>query len=206
MKRHVWSLAFAAAVLLLPFAAGAQGVPSYARPAAGADEHIQGRVANFDGGYRLLVRDERGYLDDVRLHPGTIINPTGLTLAPGMIVSILGYNAGSFFSANEIDTPYTFVYGVPYFAGHVWTYYGPAYSLGFFFGHPGWWHGTAFGGPHRFVGGVRFYDGFDAGSIYHGGAFHGRDYVAPHDHGGYSGPGTPERRYPSSGGDRSHGY
>lgn len=199
MKHHVLSLAIAA-VFALPLAAGAQSTPSYAQPAPGQDEQIQGRVISFDGGYRLQVRDEKGYTDNVRLHPGTIINPTGLTLQPGMVVSILGYNAGSYFAANEIDTPYSFVYGLPYFAGHVWTYYGPSFTLGFFFGHPGWWHGTAFGEPYRFVGGVRFYDGFHAAAVYRGGAFQGRDYVVPHDHGGYGGGfhgGGPERRRPN---------
>ena len=65
----------------------------------------------------MYVRDVRGYVDNVTLHQGTIINPTGLTLAPGMVVSILGYNAGPFFAANEVDTPYTYTYGVPYYAG-----------------------------------------------------------------------------------------
>jgi hypothetical protein len=197
--RNAFIAAFAALMLSLPLAAGAQSAPTYAQPAPGQDAQIQGRVTSFDGGYQLQVRDEKGYIDNVRLHQGTIINPTGLTLAPGMIVSILGYNAGSYFDANEIDTPYTFAYGVPYFAGHVWTYYGPSFSLGFFFGHPGWWHGPAFVGPYRFVGGVRFYDGFHAGTVYHGGTFQGRAYVAPPAHGGY------DRRSPA-GGDRTHGH
>ena len=58
------------------------------------DQQIRGRISSFDGGYNLTVADERGFTDNVQLHDGTIINPTGLTLAPGMVVSILGYNAG----------------------------------------------------------------------------------------------------------------
>ncbi len=106
------------------------------------------------------MRDEQGYVDNVQLHQGTIINPTGLTLAPGMVVSILGYNAGPFFAANEIDTPYTFYAGAPYYQGHPWSYYGPTVSLGFFFGNPGscWWHGNVLVGTPRFVGGARFYN------------------------------------------------
>jgi hypothetical protein len=69
-----------------------------------------------------------------------VINPTGLTLAPGMVVSIDGYNAGGYFAANEVDTPYTYYEGVPYYYGHPWFYYGPSVSLGFFFGGGGW-HG-----------------------------------------------------------------
>ena len=179
----------AAACVVLPTAALAQDVPSYATPAqsAPADENIHGRIASFDGGYNLSVRDERGFVDTVQLHPGTIINPTGLTLAPGMVVSILGYNAGDYFSANQIDTPYQFYGAVPYYAGHPWNYYGPSISLGFFFGNAGWWHGSAFHGGYRFDGGARIYSSVRINDVYvqRGGTYHGRDYVAPREHGGY---------------------
>jgi len=129
--------ALAAAMLVTPGIAQAQGVPSYAR--GGGDESIHGRIRSFDGGYNLTVRDDRGFVDNVTLHQGTIINPTGLTLQPGMVVSISGYNSGSSFAANEIDTPYTYAYGVPYFAGRPWNYYGPSVDLGFYFGNRGWY-------------------------------------------------------------------
>jgi hypothetical protein len=179
--------ALAALCLLLPVAAQAQDLPSYANQPYPADQNIHGRVLNFDGGYNLGVRDERGYVDNVQLHPGTIINPTGLTLAPGMVVSILGYNAGSFFAANEIDTPYEFYGGSPYYAGHPWDYYGPSISLGFFFGNAGWWHGHAFGGGYHYAGGARVYNSVHVNTVYRnaGGEFHGRDVVAPQEHGGY---------------------
>jgi hypothetical protein len=186
MRRFIAALG-AALVISLPAAARAQIVPSYAVPAPAGDVQIQGRVVSFDGGYNLQVRDEKGYVDRVRLHPGTIINPTGLTLAAGMVVSVLGYNAGTSFAANEIDTPYTFAYGIPYFAGHPWNYFGPTVSLGFYFGHPGWWHGPAFGGAYHFSGGARVYDNVHVNAVYRGGTFSGRDYVAPHQHGGYAG-------------------
>ena len=129
-----------------PFAAFAQDEPpSYASQ---ADEQIHGRIVAFDGGYNLQVRDDRGFVDDVQLHDGTIINPTGLTLAPGMICSIDGFNSGSYFAANEIDTPYTFYNAVPYYEGHPWNYWGPSISIGFFFGSGNWWHG----GYHGYSG------------------------------------------------------
>jgi hypothetical protein len=136
--------AAAALTLLAPIAAQAQEVPSYATVAS-TDQQIQGRVTGFDGGYNLTVRDDNGYLDNVALHDGTIINPTGITLAPGMVVSILGQNAGQYFAADEVDTPYTIDAGIPYYGGHPWSYYGPTISLGFFFGNTGWWH-------HGYVG------------------------------------------------------
>jgi hypothetical protein len=180
--------ALAALILAAPIAAASQDMPTYAQPAnAGPqDEQIRGRVIAFDGAYTLTVRDERGFVDNVALHQGTIINPTGLTLAPGMIVSVLGYNRGSSFSANEIDTPYTYTGGVPYYYGHPWDYYGPSVSLGFFFGNAGWWHGNAFRGGFTYRSGARYYTDVHIRNVYRGaGTFQGRDIVAPREHGGY---------------------
>jgi len=181
--------ALAALAFLTPIAAAAQDVPSYAEPNAGPgyqDEQIQGRITSFDGAYSLTVQDDRGFVDNVQLHDGTIINPTGLTLAPGMVVSILGYNAGPYFAANEVDTPYTYYGGIPYYAGHPWYYYGPTISLGFFFGNRGWWHGGYFGGArYYYAGHARVYNGVRVNAVYRGGTFHGRTYVAPRSRGGY---------------------
>jgi hypothetical protein len=80
--------------------------PSYARHAANGEETIHGRINSFEGKYHLNVRDDRGFVDSVDMHQGTVINPTGLALQPGMPVTILGYNRGRTFAANEIDTPY----------------------------------------------------------------------------------------------------
>ncbi|MBD5654136.1 MAG: hypothetical protein IAI50_03015 [Candidatus Eremiobacteraeota bacterium] len=172
-------------MLASPLAAAAQPAPpSYAQ--ASGDQQIRGRIASFDGAYAVTVHDERGFLDNVALHPGTVINPTGLTLAPGMVVSILGYPRGGTFSANEIDTPYTFAGGVPYYGGHPWGYYGPSISLGFFFGNQGWWHGNVFRGGFTYVGGARYYSAARIRNVYRtSGAFRGRDVVAPREHGGY---------------------
>ena len=186
MTKFIRALVIALA-FLVPSAAMAQTVPSYATPIASAndDSQIRGRVVAFNGKYQLTVRDGKGYVDNVELHEGTIINPTGLTLEPGMIVSVLGYNAGPYFEANEIDTPYTYYAGVPYFLGHPWNYYGPTISLGFFFGHTGWWHGAAFHGAYHFDHGARVYSDVHIRNMYHGGGFHGRSYVASAAHGGY---------------------
>ena len=196
--------ALAAAALLAPLAAEAQGVPSYAQPTSSyaGDENIHGRIATFDGGFNLTVRDERGFVDNVHMHQGTIINPTGITLEAGMVVSILGYNAGSYLEANEIDTPYTLVVGVPYWADHPWWYYGPTVSLGFFFGSPGWWHGGYFHGGFHYVGGARAYPA-PLRPVYRGGAFQGRAYVAPPGRGGYVGHGPSGRG--GGGGPSGHG-
>jgi hypothetical protein len=172
------------AVLTAPLAAAAQAPPSYAQPVqppyAAQDEQIHGRIASFDGQYSLQVHDDRGFLDNVQLHQGTIINPIGLTLAPGMIVAIDGYASGPYFEANEIDTPYQFYSGVPYYLGHPWFYYGPSISLGFFFGNTGWWRGGYRGGFGYDRGGYRGPQG-----VQQGGSWQGRRYVAPASRGGY---------------------
>jgi uncharacterized membrane protein YgcG len=197
----------AAIFIAAPLAANAQIAPdgpSYAADSAyGGDAQIHGRILSFDGAYSVQVRDEQGYVDNVQLHQGTIINPTGLTLQPGMVVSILGYNAGSYFAANEIDTPYTYSAGYPYYAGHPWNYYGPGISLGFFFGNAGWWHGSSFGGPYRYYRGERVYNNVHVNTFYHGGAFDGRNYVAPRERGGYEG--HPHGNYQGRGQGEFHG-
>lgn len=184
MKRQLTALA-ALLFLGFPLAAMAQ-VPSYATSAYGDDQQIRGRISSFDGGYNLQVRDDAGYVDNVQLHTGTIINPTGLTLAPGMVVSIIGYNAGAFFGANEIDTPYTYYNSVPYYEGHPWDYYGSGITLGFFFGNTGWWHGNDFVGGYSYNRGVRVYSHANFRNLYNGGSFQGRNYIAPAARGGYA--------------------
>ena len=210
----------AALLLAAPLAAAAQ-TPSYADGGDGpdgGDAQIRGRILSFDGGYNLQVRDDRGYVDNIVLHQGTIINPTGLTLAPGMVVSVLGANGGSYFDANEIDTPYTYYSGVPYYGGHPWSYYGTGISLGFFFGNAGWWHGPGYG-PYRAYGyggyggyggprygsygGARVYNNVHVNTIYRGGS----GYVS---HGGYSGGyqgggGYHGGSYPAGGNGGYHG-
>lgn len=125
-------------------AAGAQQLPSYA--AGNTDETIRGTVAAINGQYSIAVRDERGYVDNVSLHQGTIINPTGLTLAPGESVSILGHADGKTFVANEIDTPYTSLAAVPVYPAYGYPAYGyPAYGYGYPAYHVGLRFGRGFG-------------------------------------------------------------
>jgi hypothetical protein len=128
----------------VPASAQPERLPSY----ASGEEIIRGRVAAVDGKYHLQLRDERGYVDSVTLHDGTIINPTGLRLSPGQSVTIMGHSTGKTFAANEIDTPYA-SYGYPAYA-YAYPPYGyypyryrayPAYGFGFRdrgFGFRGW--------------------------------------------------------------------
>jgi hypothetical protein len=116
----------------------AQPVPNYA--SGTSDETIRGTVAAINGPYNISVRDERGFVDNVNLHQGTIINPTGLSLAPGLSVTILGHNDGNAFSANEIDTPYQTMSAVPLYSPYGYYPYpyggfGPSYRIGLRLGH-----------------------------------------------------------------------
>jgi hypothetical protein len=184
MRTH-FVAAMAALISATPLAAQAQDIPSYAQPAAVSnDEQLHGRIVSFDGQYNLQVRDERGFVDNVELHQGTIINPTGLTLAPGMIVSIDGYNNGPYLAANEIDTPYTYEDDVAYYDGYPWYHYGSDIGLGFYFGNVGWWHNA---GSYRWNGGERIYAQAIHGGFHNSGGSHDGGFGAG---GGFHGAGS----------------
>jgi hypothetical protein len=121
--------------------AASADTPSYANPAMPGTDTIRGTIAAVNGKYNISVRDERGFIDNVTLHDGTIINPTGLTLAPGQTVTIDATANGQTLMANEIDTPYVYL-AYPY-AWYPYGYAGPVFGVGFGFrdrGHFGF-HG-----------------------------------------------------------------
>lgn len=148
--RAIPAVAASIGLLSLPTVGLAQqSMPSYATTKV---ETIKGTVSSFNGAYTMYVRDVRGYIDNVTLHQGTIINPTGIRLQPGYPVTISGRTNGSTFEADQIDTPYRMVsYGYPYYGyGYGYPYYPyPAYglSLGFGWGWGGGWGWR--GGWHR---------------------------------------------------------
>jgi len=127
--------AVAAAALITPAIASAQDV-SYAD---GGNQQIQGTVAAINGVWNISIDDANGYTDSVQLEQGTIINPTGLTLEPGMNVTIDGYTDGPNFDALEIDTPYQYQGPAPvavYYGSGDWypgyaNGWGPSFSLSF---------------------------------------------------------------------------
>jgi hypothetical protein len=177
-------------LLALPLAAQAQSAADGSQ-----DEVIHGTIASLEGQYTIYVHDQRGFVDTVRLHDGTIINPTGLTLAPGQSVEIHGRTDGHVFDANEIDTPYNEdaaadnsagystddapppapVYVAPY---PYYSYY-PAYaiaypafvSLGFGFG----W-GCCYGGYYGGFFGHGYYGPGYYGHGYYGHGYYGHGY------------------------------
>jgi hypothetical protein len=127
----------AAAVISLtttaPAVAKTEATPSYT---IGPEDHIRGRIAQITGKYSIEVRVKKGYIDNVSLHSGTIINPIGITLEPGFRVTIYGQPSGSTFVANEIDTPYkyTSVAYTPYPYFGFYPYYDPFFGFGYPFG------------------------------------------------------------------------
>jgi hypothetical protein len=170
----------AAAVPAGAFAQSApDGVPSYATgaPSYGAPgETIHGRVLSFDGAYNLQVRDDRGFVDNVQLQQGTVINPTGIRLQTGMVVSIQGVNRGSSFAANVIETPYPQYGAVPVGPYDASVYPYPAYPYPYpAYPYPYPVYGGYPYGPNVSIGigfGFGFGGGFHGGS-FHGGGFHG---------------------------------
>jgi hypothetical protein len=64
------------------------------------DHQLRGVVTRF-GGFDMTLRVEGSPLP-VRLHQGTIINPNGLTLRPGMRVRVFGHWDDGRFQANRI--------------------------------------------------------------------------------------------------------
>jgi hypothetical protein len=200
-----------AATLATAIAFGASGALAAAAPLpsyASSDEAIKGTISSVSGKYSIAVRDDRGFIDNVTLHDGTVINPTGLTLAAGQTVTIHGRNVGSSFSANEIDTPYeshgdgvTYAYGFPdNYGGPYW----PA-SYGYGYGYP---YAPAYYGSIGFYFGGYGYGGYGHG--YYGHGYYGHGYYGHgyYGHGyGYSGHGSygSSRRSPYSSGSYGGG-
>jgi hypothetical protein len=167
---------------LFPVIAYAQ-VPSYAQPSnASGEETIHGRIASIFGQFDLAVRDDRGFVDSVQLHSRTSIYPSGVALAPGMSVTIVGYNRGKVFAANEIVTSYTssydegpayqpvYAYGAdPYWAWNAGPVYGGWYGFGWGYGG---WYGAGYGRGGSWGGHGGDY-GRGGGGYGHGGGGYG---------------------------------
>lgn len=100
--KHYLSSALILAAFALPAAARAD---SYSYATHSGDQTLHGVIASTDGKYGLTVRDDRAVTDSVVLHRGTVIDPTGLQLMPGMQVTIAGHPGASAFDADKIEAP-----------------------------------------------------------------------------------------------------
>ncbi len=186
---------FAAAA---PVAAQSQNMPSYATH----EDTIKGTIVSIDSQFGISVRDERGFIDRVMLHQGTVINPTGLSLAPGMSVTILGRTQGSTFAANEIDTPYQVTGSAPsaydyapYDAGQ-YGYVGSPYGYGGGYPYYGSSIAIGVGGYYPSSGYYPSY-GYYPNYVYPANGYYSHGYggSTPHNNGGHGVP-VPYHTYP----------
>jgi hypothetical protein len=149
----------AAVSLALPSLVSAEAYPSYA---VAPQQTIKGTITGFNGAYTVFVQDERGYGDNVQMHDGTVINPTGIKLQEGMRVTIYGYANGPVFQAYRIDTPYQ----QPYYANNGYGGYGyggygyGGYGYGYpYGGYP--YYGGYYGAPYPYWGvGIGWWGGW----------------------------------------------
>jgi hypothetical protein len=181
----------AAASFALPSLVGAQTYPSYS---TASQQSVKGSITGFNGAYTLYLQDDKGYGDNIQMHDGTVINPTGIKLQEGMRVTIYGYANGSVFSAYRIDvtgSTYSdngyggYGYGNPYYAypGYGNPYYGYGYG-GYGYGYPAWGIGIGFGWGWPWWGGgywPGYYGGYYGGYPYYYGRYPypGRYYRGP---------------------------
>jgi hypothetical protein len=103
-RLHLARIAAVAALLALPTAAFAQSDPNWhGYNDRGGYGDRQGQIGGIVSAFSPYNLDlDRG--THVDLHNGTVINPTGITLRPGMRVQIYGYwRRDGAFEANEID-------------------------------------------------------------------------------------------------------
>ncbi|MGH7707936.1 MAG: hypothetical protein ACREM8_15405 [Vulcanimicrobiaceae bacterium] len=129
-------------------AIGALAAPAVASTIVPSETTLKGTITAFNGKYDLHVRDHHGKIEDVQLHRGTIINPTGLTLRPGMTVTILGNENNGSLAANEVDTPYHYSPYSPAFAYLGQRFAGPwigAYGSYPLYGYGGYGYGPGYG-------------------------------------------------------------
>ncbi|HTJ24909.1 MAG TPA: hypothetical protein VMA36_01990 [Candidatus Limnocylindria bacterium] len=101
MKRFLGSAALALALGLPAAAYAATSTPAKAPDTL----TLRGVISAIDGKWDVTLHDNNGFVEDVALHRGTIIAPTGLRLTPGMQVSIVGYQNHATFDAERIVGP-----------------------------------------------------------------------------------------------------
>jgi hypothetical protein len=102
MIRILSGAAAIAVALTLPAAASA----AMSSPAQAKDTYtLRGVITQIDGKWDVTLHEPSGFIEEVALHPGTVVAPTGLRLAPGMQVSIRGYQDHATFDAVRIVGP-----------------------------------------------------------------------------------------------------
>jgi hypothetical protein len=78
---------------------------SATQEALSREQIVRGVITSINGKYGLTVKDDHSDTDRVTMHLGTIINPIGLQLTPGMQVTITGHPDSGTFDVDKIDAP-----------------------------------------------------------------------------------------------------
>jgi hypothetical protein len=104
MKRPFLGIALALGVLAFAAPLVAQADPIVVAQQAGGPfvgtHELRGTVTYFNA-FTMDIRSA-GEVVPVHLHQGTIINPRGLTLEPGMYIRVFGFWANGNFEADRI--------------------------------------------------------------------------------------------------------
>jgi hypothetical protein len=100
-------------LFLLSSPVSAQERPSYALPQVQPQNVVRGVYWSQVDKYHIYVKDVNGYIDSIELYQGTVINPTGITLVPGMALVIYGEARDRVFFAHQIDTIYGYAVPIP---------------------------------------------------------------------------------------------
>jgi hypothetical protein len=130
MKKQtlVGGLVLAMIMSIVPSLASAQVFPfqfpwNRNNGGGGSTTSISGTVTQFSG-YNMTLNGGQS----VSLHQGTVINPTGTTIQPGMNVVVSGYPNGGTFDANEVDVNGS---GGGYYGNNGGNYNGRPYPNGY---------------------------------------------------------------------------
>ena len=79
---------------------------AFADDVALTQNQVQGTITQIVGKDDIRVKTTRGDLQDVTLRRGTVINPTGMMLRPGIGVIVRGTTTANSIVATRIDTPF----------------------------------------------------------------------------------------------------
>ena len=102
LMKHLTASTMVVGTLVLPLAAPAD---TFNYAISSGERTIHGTIVSIDGKYGLTVHDDHAGIEGVTMHRGTVIDPTGLQLKPGMHITIAGRADERTFNANEIDAP-----------------------------------------------------------------------------------------------------
>lgn len=75
---------------------------------ASDEQTLRGRIAAMDGRLGLVVSDDDGCIEHVKILPATTVTPRGLALSVSMRITVHGHMAGTTFVATAIHAHYVY--------------------------------------------------------------------------------------------------